>query len=265
MFHPLAVSAVLVTGIISVSAQATSLSSQCQTTLAGLAASTEGECINAAGLIPLGLAGADTSLVAPIGAWLSGFCSKDPCSNQTLATFVTNITEGCSSDLAPLGISSDADASIIPSVQELYPLVRQIACLKDDNANQLCIVEELYDLQNATGTLSFNGIVSLIPKVLTGDTSFLPQNATCSSCNKVAYNIIATQSPQAIDSNSNSTVSKTCGADFLNGQQPSGISQTAAGLSLAQPASGNGAVPSIPLRDTLSFLAGLGVVFTALF
>jgi hypothetical protein len=118
-------------------------------------------------------------------------------------------------------------------VQQYYPVVREIVCLKEyvflgarvptaessginifpsNNASQLCLIEELYNVQNATGTLTTDDIFSpqLIVPILT-----LPQNVTCNNCTKEAYNIINTKYPQDITSHTNSTISNQCGADFL--------------------------------------------------
>ena len=88
-----------------------------------------------------------------------------------------------------------------------------------NNASQLCLIEQLYNIQNNTGTLTADDIVSpeLIVPILT-----LPQNVTCNNCTKEAYNIIITKYPQDITSHTNSTISNQCGADFLS-LQPSFI------------------------------------------
>jgi len=142
-------------------------------------------------------------------------------------------------------------------VQQYYPVVREIACLKDNNASQLCLIEELYNIQNNTGTLTPDDIYSsqLILPILT-----LPQNVTCNNCTKEAYNIINTKYPQDITSHTNSTISKQCGADFLDGKTPADISQTAAGSSLSK-SSGNVAPR---LRDVPASLVGLAVFLAAL-
>ncbi len=213
------------------------VSAQCQSSLVNIASSTEGQCLNSAGIAPIFFTGSNTSLIGPFQSWLTGLCSKDPCTNQTLATLVANITQGCSSDLSSLGINNSNVSSITASVQEYYPVVRQIACLKEyvsrgtsssqivhganilpsDNANQLCVIEELYNIQNVTGTLSADNVFSLFPKLIAAGLPALglPQNVTCNNCTKEAYNIIIAETPQVITSDGNSTLSKQCGADFL--------------------------------------------------
>jgi hypothetical protein len=108
------------------------VSAQCQSTLINLAASTEGQCLNSAGIVPIFVAGSNTSLIGPFQSWLTGLCSKDPCTNQTIATLVANITQGCSSDLlSSLGLNTANVSFVTASVEEYYPVVRQIACLQE--------------------------------------------------------------------------------------------------------------------------------------
>lgn len=107
------------------------ISNQCQSTLAGVATSSDGSCLNAAGLVPLALTGNSTSLVTPINTWLTGFCSQSACTNQSLANVVKTVISGCSSDLASLGFNNDSTDSVVTEVQTYYPTVRQIACLKE--------------------------------------------------------------------------------------------------------------------------------------
>ncbi|KAH9986529.1 hypothetical protein BJV74DRAFT_718044, partial [Russula compacta] len=203
------------------------VSSQCQSTLASIATSPDAQCLNAGAVLPIFLGNSSTSIVGPINTWLTGLCSKDACSNQTLAAFVTNITQGCSSELG------SNNGNVTTSVQEFYPSVRQIVCLKDNNTNQLCPVEGLYDIQNATGTISVDNVFSLIPQILfVGLPVGQGQNTTCNNCTKAAYNILHSNIPQNITSDDNSTISNQCGASFLDGKTPAGISETAAGSSL---------------------------------
>jgi len=183
-------------------------------------------------------------------------CSQSACSNQTLATLVTNITNGCSSDLSSLGLDVQ---DVTTSVQQFYPTVRQILCLQD--TNQLCAVEGLYDIQNKTGTLSLNNISTIAP--------FSEQDVACSNCTKAAYNIILSNDPEVITSSVNSSLSNQCGANFLDGRTPAGIRQTAVGNSLSNSTGqstvdNNGALGSLAVWDGLTSLAGLGVVLTVL-
>ncbi|KAH9176447.1 hypothetical protein EDB89DRAFT_1941534 [Lactarius sanguifluus] len=257
----------LLPSVIAQSSSSFDISAQCQSSLVSIASSTEGKCLNSAGIAPIFFAGSNTSLIGPFQSWLTGLCSEDPCTNQTLATLVANITQGCSSDLSSLGINNSNVSSITASVQEYYPVVRQIACLKDNNANQLCLVEELYDVQNVTGTLSADNIFSLFPKLITEGLPALglPQNVTCSNCTKEVYNIIITESPQAITSDENSTLSKQCGADFLDGKTPASISQTAAGSDLSNTnGDSNIALRPLRLRDAPASLIGVAVFLAAL-
>jgi len=99
--------------------------------MAAIAASSDGACLNAGGLVPIALADNSKSLVDPINNWLGGLCSVQACSNETIKTIVKNVTQGCSSDLQPQGFNSSQVLDIISDVQWLYPLAQNIACLKE--------------------------------------------------------------------------------------------------------------------------------------
>ncbi|KAI0297173.1 hypothetical protein BC826DRAFT_1184796 [Russula brevipes] len=256
LFASTLIAALATLGIVPVFAQ--SLSSQCQSTLTSIATSSDARCLNAAGLTPIFLSGSADTLVPSINTWLTGMCSQSACSNQTLATLVTNVTNGCSSDLSSLGLDVQ---DVTTSVQRFYPTVRQILCLHDSSTNQLCAVEGLYDIQNKTGTLSLNNISTIAP--------FSEQDVACSNCTKAAYNIILSNDPEVITSSVNSSISNQCGANFLDGRTPAGITQTAVGNSLSNSTGqstvdNNGALGSLAVWDGLKSLAGLGVVLTVL-
>jgi len=104
------------------------VSAQCQSSLADILASPDAQCLNAAGFSPILVGDSSASVVGPIETWLTGMCSKNACSNQTLAAFMTNFTQGCSSDFPSLNLNNQNTTSI---VQEFYPTVRQIWCLKE--------------------------------------------------------------------------------------------------------------------------------------
>jgi len=209
------IAALATLGIVPVFAQ--SISSQCLSTLTSIATSSDAQCLNAAGLVPIFLNASADTVVPSINTWLTGMCSRSACSNQTLATLVTNVTNGCSSDLSPLGLDVQ---DITTTVQRFYPTVRQILCLYDNSTNELCAVEGLYDIYNKTGTNNISTIVAPI---------FSEQDLACSNCSKAAYNIVLSNVPEVITSSVNSSVSNQCGVSFLDGRTPAGITQTAVG------------------------------------
>ena len=84
--------------------------------------------------------------------------------------------------------------------------------LPSTSANELCITEELYQIQNVTGTITTSNIASIINQISSGDQS-IPQNVTCGNCSKAAYTIASKDFPQLV-SNSTSHVQATCGSSF---------------------------------------------------
>jgi hypothetical protein len=149
-----------------------------------------------------------------------------------------------------------------------------------DNTGQLCAVEQLSGVQNATGTVNANNFLSFVPQLITGGLPVLgaPQSMSCNNCTKEAYNIIVSNAPEAITSSANSSISGQCGADFIgpptyylslahvvhtfytDGKTPTGISQTAAGTSLAKTKSSSGALRLLALSDGLTILIGFGTL-----
>ncbi|KAH0827450.1 hypothetical protein J3R83DRAFT_4138 [Lanmaoa asiatica] len=206
-------------------AVAQSISSQCSSALLAIAASPQATCLDLGLLAPLALSNT-TSVIPTVNTWLTGVCSQGPCSNATLQTVVTNITTGCSSDLASLGLPTSDTTSLVTTVQAAYPTVRQVACLKDTSANTLCATELLTDIQSSTTTLSINNIVGLIAQLMTGTNVNIPQNVTCSNCSKGAYTVVAQNYPALLTSDQ-STIQSECGSSFTNGQMPSNIQATA--------------------------------------
>jgi len=80
--------------------------------------------------------------------------------------------------------------------------------------------------KNKTGTLSINNISTIVAP------NFSEQDVACSNCTKAAYNIVLSNNPEVITSSVNSSLSNQCGANFLDGKTPAGITQTAVGNSL---------------------------------
>jgi len=66
------------------------------------------------------------SVLPPLDAYLSRVCSSAPCSPTVLNATAQALISGCSTDLSLAGISN----STIYDIMELYPLARELACLK---------------------------------------------------------------------------------------------------------------------------------------
>jgi len=209
-------------------ASAQTLSQNCQQALTQVAANPDASnCLDPSALLQLAIGGTNASIIAPVKAWLGGICSAGPCSNNTIAAVVTNLTSGCSAELSAAGLTTDSSgvAAITTEIQAAYPTVRQVLCLSDNsNSGTNCIVELLTDIQNAAGaTLSISEIISLVMNPTPQD---VPTNVTCSDCSKAMYNVVNQNFP-ALLNDSTASVQATCGANFTDGQTPSSIVQTA--------------------------------------
>ncbi|KAF8840502.1 hypothetical protein BDN67DRAFT_990303 [Paxillus ammoniavirescens] len=207
-------------------AAAQSISGQCTAALASVAGSSEAACLNPSGLVQLALLNSNTSVIPTISTWLPGMCSQGPCSNATLQAVVTNITNGCPTELQSLGLTTTDPTALATEVEYIYPTFRQVVCLKDTSVNSLCPTEWLTGIQNATTTLTLSAVVTLLTQSMSGQSIGIPQSVVCSDCSKAAYTIVATNLPSAVAGNQ-TTFQSECGTSFTDGQTPSEIQETA--------------------------------------
>jgi len=226
-------SALIVSGV-----QAASISSQCQSALVSIAASPDAQCINASGLSGLLLTGSGSSIIPTLDTWLKGLCSVGSCSNETLTTLVTNVTSGCGTELTSL-VGTSTPSQLTSIVQEAYPTVRQMVCLEDNSNNdELCVTETLTNIQATTGTLTLSSVSALFSSLLGGGSLSLPSNTTCTSCTKAAYNVANKNFPDLVSGEKNA-IEQTCGVSFVDGTDPSGISQSANTNAFSSTSTGN--------------------------
>jgi hypothetical protein len=147
-------------------------------------------------------------------------CGSPACSNDTIAAVVKNFTTGCSTELAAAGIGADALPTITATVQALYPTLRKVACLK--HGGTFCLTETLTNLESVTGPLTLANLAKLAHNPPTN----LPANITCTDCIKATYNIFVQDFPTMV-SGLKPTLETQCGASFVDGQTPTGITQSA--------------------------------------
>jgi len=180
-------------------------------------------------------------VITPVDNWLKSLCAAGSCSNSTLAKIVTTVTSGCSKQIASFGIQSVNVADLTQTVQQAYPYVREAVCLKDTSNNTNCVTEGLTNIQTATGvTLNVNELGALVSGGYGNIT--LPSNVVCTNCVKAAYNILESADPTLIPK---ATVQADCGASFVDGNNPTGIVQTASNSTSSKSGnSGSRALPS---------------------
>ncbi|KZV69901.1 hypothetical protein PENSPDRAFT_607939 [Peniophora sp. CONT] len=263
MFTALATAAVLASTAY---AQSLNISSGCQSALAGVAASPEAECLNAAGLVAsFATVNGDTSLISPLDKWLTGLCSQDACTNSTLSSIITNVTNGCSSDLSSLGFSSDDTSTVISAVQAYYPTARSLVCLQNSTSHNLCITDALTTAQSGVGTLSENNLMSIVSNVIGGNVnaSVIPQSLICSDCTKAAVTILNKNVSGLLPDDAQSYLTSTCGSSFTDGTTPSTVAETAKGEALAS-SNSNGAMSSFPVKSLVGSLSVLASAFVVL-
>ncbi|KAF5361057.1 hypothetical protein D9756_005000 [Leucocoprinus leucothites] len=242
------------------SAQIPQLSQSCTSALTSIVANQDANaCLSPASLIPLATSN-NTSVVGPITDWTRNVCSAAPCSNETLANVVSTIVNGCQAEIT--GGSSGVDpttiaSSVTPLVQQYYPTVRKIVCLQNNNNN--CLVSTLSTIEGVTGPLTIDNILQM---VMLRNVPSLPSNVTCSDCTKAAYNILRTDVPNLV-SDASSDLQQTCGANFTDGNNPSGISQSAVDSS-GSGSQDNGAMTLVSSGLGVSALTVVSAVFALL-
>ncbi|KAJ6625513.1 hypothetical protein B0H10DRAFT_614163 [Mycena sp. CBHHK59/15] len=228
-------------------ASAQSLSTDCTNSLKGVLTSPDAACLNPSSLLSF-FVGTNQSIPDTFNNWLNGLCATGFCSNETLATVISNVTTGCASDLQ--GISLGVPESVTQYVQEVYPTARSVMCLKD--SNQLCVTESLNNLEDVVGKLSVNDLnlgtlLVDLQKVVAS-----AHNLACTNCTKAAFNLL---SPLQIPDLA-SSIDSICGANFADGLSPEqdGVSQTAVNEAFTTKKNGALALPTNKIAGTVILL-----------
>jgi len=198
------------------SAQNTGLSGGCRSAVVQVISNPNAaDCL--AGSSLLSFIGSSGSIVSPIDNWISNMCKSKACDNSTLAGAVKNITNGCATDFK---ITSDVD-TLTSTVQEVYPSVRKILCLKEGNNS--CITQFLSNIQDIVGTISLSNVLNLVGSVSASD---FPPNITCTNCNKAIYNVV-NQSIPSVSTILTPPLKSECGASFIDGASTADVTASA--------------------------------------
>jgi hypothetical protein len=106
------------------------LTETCKQSINDLLNSPDAACLNPGALLSF-FVGNQQSVPATVDNWLTGLCAAGACPDETIASVITNVTTGCSEDLASFGVSTDIAQQIIPIAQQVYPTARKVVCLKE--------------------------------------------------------------------------------------------------------------------------------------
>ncbi|TRM70004.1 hypothetical protein BD626DRAFT_625268 [Schizophyllum amplum] len=212
-------SRILATGLLlasSLGMVAAQLSSECTQALTDIGSNSDASaCLSPNSLTPL--FSGNGSVVDPITEWLGNICPSAACSNDTISAIVTNVTTGCGTELTTLGMSASDVTDAIPVIQQMYPTVREALCLQDGDTN--CAVQSLNNLQDILGELTITNLYV----TFASDDVTIPSNITCSDCQKALYNTLKDKLELIEDA----AVQEQCGADFVDGVNPTNIKQAA--------------------------------------
>ncbi|RXK35552.1 hypothetical protein M231_07184 [Tremella mesenterica] len=123
------------------------LSPNCQQTVLQLARNSSlSQCLQLDALLPV--LTTNSSILPTLDNYLSTLCSSSPCSNLTLSNATSTLLSGCSTDLA----SAKIDNSTVYSIVSLYPLAREIVCLKTSNPYNVSTTSNTTNTTNSTNT-----------------------------------------------------------------------------------------------------------------
>jgi len=150
---------------------------------------------------------------------------------------------------------------LVTIVQQYYPTIRQIACLKDGNTN--CLTETLGNLQTTTGQIIT--LPAFIDSVLCVTDDF-PTSVTCTACIQASYDILAQQQP-GLASVAQPALQSKCGSFFTDGSQPTNIvesastatssSSTASAATSSNPTTSSNSAARVFSMDLSSFMPSL--------
>ena len=93
--------------------------------------SSDGQCLNGQGLIPLLMTGQNTSLVDTINGYVTGLCAQPVCSNDTLADVGDSLTSGCHQELGIFGFGNASSSQFTGLLQRVYTIILGMVCLEE--------------------------------------------------------------------------------------------------------------------------------------
>lgn len=265
-------SLVLVAGLVS--GVAAALSSGCQSELTSLALSSQADCLNFAGLVPLATLSSSASIVPAIESYLTGLCSNGPsCTSDTVTSIATNLTKACSSDLEGLGLGSGTVAQLPALIEQYYSVAVNAVCLRNNNdtTSPFCSSSLLVTLQSSINqNLTTSNIVSSLTAVLSNTT--LEQSLACTTCAQGMYGTVRPSLNATLQTELDSELNGICGTSAANSTGvPNGVVEATGSLATQSPtgapaSSTSGAASSISVRGSTTtsvvgaFIALGGVV-----
>ncbi|EAU91420.1 hypothetical protein CC1G_01909 [Coprinopsis cinerea okayama7 len=236
-----------------VSAQTDQPSDQCTAALSQIALNPEAaSCLNTVPLISVLTGNSSSPLLPTLKTWITGMCNAAPCSNETLAAVVQNVTTGCAEDFAAYNLTEDG-GGVLTTIQQYYPTVRKVLCLQESGDN--CVVKTVEAVEAKVGELTLDNIIA------TGlNSSLIASDIICTDCVKAAYNIVVQDIPQLGSGGLTGGAESLCGANFTDGDTPENISESSNEESSTDGDSGD--AQNVYLGLAASSVAAISTVFT---
>ncbi|CAH7672199.1 hypothetical protein PPACK8108_LOCUS7008, partial [Phakopsora pachyrhizi] len=202
------------------------LSSGCQVAAGNLLSTQFATCSNLIGLVSL--VSAQGGLLVPLTNWITGTCSANPCSNDTISSTLSALNSGCGSDVQK-GVPA---AIALNTVISNYNPIRDLLCTQYASNSSYCVPSIVGNVQNATGR---NFTVTEILGIVSGrlsdlSLSSIPSGTYCNDCghalftksNSITVNT-GTSNVSTASNGSSEAVAKVCGASFNDGRVPDSV------------------------------------------
>ncbi|KAJ7935836.1 hypothetical protein B0H13DRAFT_1853949 [Mycena leptocephala] len=158
-------------------------------------------------------------LAGAIDHWLDEMCAVGFCSPETLEHVAANITAGCGTTFD--GIALPSAIGLVTALKVDYPVIRDMMCLKNSNANkQYCMTELLS--QSKVSLFDMTDPVVVVEELI-----FSAFNGDCNDCTRAAFGLSNALIP-GLDGNA--LLTSMCGANFtasLSTTPPVGIIHSA--------------------------------------
>nr|QBH67482.1 hypothetical protein UE_1416 [Ustilago esculenta]QBH67595.1 hypothetical protein UEMT_2061 [Ustilago esculenta] len=212
----------------------TGLSAGCASGLIGIVTSSNvSSCLALPQAVGALTSAGNSSVVPGLNQYLGGsICGsgKTACTKDQLSAANNTLLQSCGSDFA-LNNGQNIPALVYYFINS-YDKLRTAGCLQDSKG-ELCLVQDMYILQNVTQQpISFTGIQSILSNQTAQQQSLMALTANKTAfCTECTHGLYAVLFPNNSNAQLAGAVNQTCSSTFLDGKVPSTLKSTANGNS----------------------------------
>ncbi|KIM21143.1 hypothetical protein M408DRAFT_29807 [Serendipita vermifera MAFF 305830] len=190
------------------------ISEGCQSTLISLVSTPASACLNLPGTVAVLSTVANSSWIPPINAWLTNFCSAELCTDDQLRSTLSTAADGCSAELAYLGITK---SDVVVNVIDYFEDSKAALCVIDsNNGNKFCAITTLEAIETAIGApLTPSSAVAGFP-LLVDNAYRIARRIGCTACTAAGLALVRPSIwPSAYTDVVVPWVTWHCGASFV--------------------------------------------------